>query len=102
MPYIVMERIDGVPLASVIASAPRPPEEVARTGAALADAVQSVHAQDVVHLDLKPENVLLRPSGEVVLLDFGFARHAHYPISSARKSISPRARGVRLARAAAR
>jgi serine/threonine protein kinase len=38
-----------------------------------------VHAQDVVHLDLKPENVMLRPPGEALLLDFGFSRHAHYP-----------------------
>ena len=38
-----------------------------------------MHAQDVIHLDLKPENVMLRPSGEAVLLDFGFARHARYP-----------------------
>jgi serine/threonine protein kinase len=78
-PYIVMEWIDGRALADVVASAPLPPEEVARIGAALADAVHSVHEQDVVHLDLKPENFLLRPSGEAVLLDFGFAHHAHYP-----------------------
>lgn len=78
-PYIVMERIEGAPLAKLVADAPLPPEDVARIGAALADAVQSVHAQDVVHLDLKPENFMLRPAGEAVLLDFGFARHAHYP-----------------------
>jgi serine/threonine protein kinase len=78
-PYIIMEWIDGRSLADVIASAPLPPEEVARIGAALADAVHSVHEQEVVHLDLKPENFLLRPSGEAVLLDFGFAHHARYP-----------------------
>ena len=78
-PYIIMERIEGVSLAKVIASGPRPPEDVARIGAALADAIQSVHAQDVIHLDLKPENVMLKPTGEALLLDFGFSRHAHYP-----------------------
>jgi serine/threonine protein kinase len=52
---------------------------VAQIGAAIADAIHSIHAQEVIHLDLKPENVLLRPSGEAVLLDFGFARHARYP-----------------------
>ncbi|HEX2390761.1 MAG TPA: bifunctional serine/threonine-protein kinase/universal stress protein [Casimicrobiaceae bacterium] len=78
-PYIVMERIDGRSLAEVVASAPLPPDDVARIGAALADAVQSVHAQDVIHLDLKPENFMLRPDGTAVLLDFGFARHARYP-----------------------
>ena len=74
-----MERIDGVPLADTIRGAPLPPEAVAQIGAAVADAIHSIHAQEVIHLDLKPENVLLRPSGEAVLLDFGFARHARYP-----------------------
>jgi serine/threonine protein kinase len=78
-PYIVMEWIEGEPLSDIVARAPLPPEEVARIGAALADAVRSVHAQDVVHLDLKPENFILRPTGEAVLLDFGFAHHSRYP-----------------------
>ena len=60
--------------------APRcPADEVARTGAALADAIHSVRLQHVIHFDIKPENFMLRPSGQAVLLDFGFARHAHYP-----------------------
>lgn len=78
-PYIIMEWIDGRSLADVVAGAPLAPEDVARIGAALADAVHSVHAQEVVHLDLKPENFLLRSSGEAVLLDFGFAHHARFP-----------------------
>lgn len=78
-PYIVMEWIEGQVLTDIVARAPLPAEEVARVGAALADAVHSVHTQEVAHLDLKPENFILRPSGEAVLLDFGFARHARYP-----------------------
>jgi eukaryotic-like serine/threonine-protein kinase len=78
-PYIAMERIEGEGLANVIKRAPLSSPAVARTGAALADAVHSVHTQHVIHLDLKPENVILRPTGEAVLLDFGFARHAHFP-----------------------
>ncbi len=78
-PYLVMEWVEGAPLSTVVARAPLPPEEVARIGAALADAVHSVHLQEVVHLDIKPENFILRPGGGAVLLDFGFARHARYP-----------------------
>jgi nucleotide-binding universal stress UspA family protein len=78
-PYLAMEWIDGKSLAAIVGHAPLPADEVARVGAALADAVHSVHAQEVVHLDLKPENFLLRPDGRAVLLDFGFAHHAHYP-----------------------
>ena len=79
MPYVVMEWIEGTSVAQYAAKAPLAPEEVARIGAALADAVHSVHLQEVIHFDLKPENFMLRPSGEAVLLDFGFARHARYP-----------------------
>lgn len=78
-PFIVMEWIEGQGFQQIIARAPLSPDEVARIGAALADAVHSVHTQQVIHLDLKPENIMLRPTGEVVLLDFGFARHARYP-----------------------
>ncbi len=79
MPYLVMEWIEGRSVADCAARAPLASEEVARIGAALADAVHSVHLQEVIHFDLKPENFMLRPSGEAVLLDFGFARHARYP-----------------------
>jgi nucleotide-binding universal stress UspA family protein len=78
-PYIAMERIEGESVATALSRAPLSEAEVARIGAAIADALHSIHAQRVIHLDLKPENVMVRPNGEAVLLDFGFARHAHYP-----------------------
>ena len=78
-PYIAMEWIDGESLCRSVERAPLPEDGIVRVGAALADAVHSVHLQDVVHLDLKPENFLLRPDGCAVLLDFGFAHHARYP-----------------------
>ena len=78
-PYVVMEWIAGENLAEIINHAPLPPEDTARIGAALADAIHSIHLQDVIHFDIKPENFLLRPTGEAVLVDFGFARHARYP-----------------------
>jgi len=52
---------------------------IARVGAELAHAAHSLHKQNVCHLDLKPANVLIRPNGKVVLLDFGLSCHAHYP-----------------------
>lgn len=78
-PYIVMEEIIGEGLAGIVARAPLALDEVARIGAAIADAVHAVHRQDVVHHDLKPENCILRANGEAVLLDFGYARHGRYP-----------------------
>jgi eukaryotic-like serine/threonine-protein kinase len=79
VPYIVMEWIDGPSVAQSLGRAPLAPEEVAHIGAALADAVHGVHLQEAIHFDLKPENFIVRPSGEAVLLDFGFARHVRYP-----------------------
>ena len=79
LPYIVMERIEGEGLPEVLARAPLPAAEVARIGAALADAVHSAHVQHVIHLDIKPQNFILRPDGSAVLIDFGYARHRDYP-----------------------
>ncbi|BDG10357.1 bifunctional serine/threonine-protein kinase/universal stress protein [Anaeromyxobacter paludicola] len=78
-PWLVMERVEGRPLRDELERAPLPPEEVARLGAAVARALHDVHAQEAIHLDLKPSNVILRPDGEAVLLDFGLAHHAHFP-----------------------
>jgi len=79
LPYLVMEWVEGESLAAIAGAAPIPAAEVTRIGAAIADALHSLHAQETIHLDLKPENVILRANGEAVLIDFGFAHHARYP-----------------------
>lgn len=78
-PYLVMEHVDGVRLNDWVQRAPIAPQEIARLGAALALALHDLHRQDVVHLDLKPTNVLYRADGDAVLIDFGLAHHGHYP-----------------------
>src|SRR4029453_6854819 len=79
IPYLVMEYVDGARLSDSLDRAPLPPNEIAELGAALALALHDLHRQDVVHLDLKPTNVLYRASGDAVLIDFGLAHHSHYP-----------------------
>ncbi len=88
-PYIVMELVEGECLKDRVEKAPLPVEEVARLGAAVATALRSLHQQEVVHLDVKPSNVILRPSGEAVLIDFGLANHAHYPDLLAEENRNP-------------
>jgi serine/threonine protein kinase len=78
-PYLVMEYVQGRSLRDWTGRGPLPVEEVTRLGAALARAIHALHLQEVVHLDLKPANVIIRDDGEAVLIDFGLARHAHFP-----------------------
>jgi nucleotide-binding universal stress UspA family protein len=78
-PYIVMEYVTGRSLAGLIKSTPLLPEECARIGAAVAEALHDIHRQHVIHLDLKPSNVIQRNSEGVVLIDFGLSRHLQLP-----------------------
>ncbi len=78
-PYLVLEWLDGRILASILEGGPMPLDEVVRVGAGIADALQSLHLQDTIHFDLKPDNVVLRPDGQICLIDFGLAHHARYP-----------------------
>jgi serine/threonine protein kinase len=78
-PYIVMEQIDGTALLQRLKDLPLPYDEVSRLGAKIAVALDDLHRQHVVHLDVKPSNIVLRPSGDVVLLDFGLSHHQQLP-----------------------
>ncbi len=88
-PHIVMEHVAGRSLAEWVDRAPVPVAQLAPLGAALATALHDLHLQQVIHHDLKPSNVIIRPSGEAVLVDFGLARHAHYPDLLAEEIRSP-------------
>jgi nucleotide-binding universal stress UspA family protein len=84
LPYLVMEYIEGRTLQHWLDRASedrtRPSaQDIARLGAATAVAAHSLHQQEAVHLDLKPGNVMIRPDGGAVLLDFGLGWHGHYP-----------------------
>src|SRR5262249_36195764 len=78
-PYIVMEHIAGASLRARIEEAPLPPEEVALLGERVATALHDLHSQHVIHLDIKPSNVMFRATGEAVLIDYGLARHDRLP-----------------------
>ncbi len=78
-PYIVMERLPGKSLYPMLQKLPLPPKDVAALGVKIATALDALHHQHVVHLDLKPSNILFRESGEAVLIDYGLARHNLLP-----------------------
>lgn len=95
-PYIAMEWVAGLPLKAMVERAPLPAEEVARIGGLIAEALVDLHGQDVVHLDLKPENVILAEPG-AVLLDFGLARHGALPDLLGEESTVPMGSPVTIA-----
>ena len=78
-PYIVMEYIEGKTLHAYTDLAPLPANQAALLIASLATAVHDLHRQEVIHLDIKPSNVIFRANNEAVLVDFGLAHHAHFP-----------------------
>lgn len=79
-PYLVMEKIEGQTLEKLIAlRGPMPLEDLIEIGAAMARALHALHRSQVIHLDVKPGNLMLKADGSIVLLDFGFAHHSMCP-----------------------
>jgi nucleotide-binding universal stress UspA family protein len=88
IPYIAMEFIPGERLAETIQRAPLPIAGVVHIGIAIAVALADLHRQKVVHLDLKPQNVMMT-ANKAVLLDFGLSRHAELPDLLGEESSAP-------------
>jgi serine/threonine protein kinase len=73
--FIAMEYLEGETLKSRITRmGPLPTEEAVRILSALCDAVEYAHARQIVHRDIKPDNIHLLPDGTVKITDFGIAR----------------------------
>lgn len=72
--YLVMELIEGSTLREVFDREHLPLPEITRIGAEVAGVLARVHEQGVVHLDVKPSNILFDRDGRVRLADFGISR----------------------------
>ncbi len=73
--YIVMEYVDGYTLKDIIKTkAPFTNEEVLGISIQIANALEVAHSNNIVHRDIKPQNILVTKEGGIKVTDFGIAR----------------------------
>ncbi len=73
-PFLHMEWIEGDTLRALVAEGPLPLDRAMAIARGFLGALAYAHGKGVLHLDVKPENILLGKDGEVKLADFGLAR----------------------------
>ena len=74
--YLVMAYVEGEPLSVRVKQGPMSVVETMSIVAQAAEALHAAHEAGTVHRDVKPGNLIVRPTGAVVLVDFGVARSA--------------------------
>jgi len=78
MYYLTMEYVDGTSLKQLIVGRGKLPLSVTLTvGKQLCRALEVAHAEGIIHRDIKPQNIVVEPSGFLKVMDFGIARLAN-------------------------
>ncbi|MFI8265817.1 ribosomal protein L7/L12 [Streptomyces sp. NPDC085665] len=76
LPWVVMRLVDGVSLAQHLKQRTRlEPERAAGMALGVLAALRAAHRLGIVHRDVKPANIMLAANGQVLLTDFGIAKH---------------------------
>lgn len=73
--YYVMKYLDGGSLADRIKHSALPEEQAVSVVREIADALKSIHTHGLLHLDVKPANILFDTYGRAVLIDFGVSKY---------------------------
>jgi serine/threonine protein kinase len=74
--YMVMEWCDGRLLRQILDEGPMPHDRAIRIAIGVLDALEYIHANGVVHRDLKPDNIMVDAGDNIKLIDFGIASDA--------------------------
>ncbi|MDY4041989.1 MAG: Stk1 family PASTA domain-containing Ser/Thr kinase [Collinsella sp.] len=73
--YIVMEYLRGTDLKSGVRShGALDPQKVAQIGSQICGALSVAHKHEIIHRDIKPQNIMVLPDGNIKVMDFGIAR----------------------------
>jgi hypothetical protein len=80
--FLVSELVEGETLRERVARGPLTLKEILDIVIQTASALSAAHAASIVHRDIKPDNLMLRPDGYIKVLDFGVATFARRPASS--------------------
>jgi len=81
--YLALEYAPGEPIIDYCRRHAATPRHCVELFLQVCEALEHVHARDIVHRDIKPANILVDAYGEVRLLDFGIARHLGEPLDPA-------------------
>lgn len=73
--WLIEERVHGVTLRQVLQGGPLAPVDVLRLGRDICEPLVAAETAQIVHRDVKPENIIRSPDGHYWLIDFGLARH---------------------------
>ena len=95
--FIVMELIEGRPLADLIPRDGFPADVLHGYSLQVADALAHAHARNVIHRDVKPSNVIVTAQGRTKVLDFGLAKHVGPQLDRTTQSFEPSSEGGAVA-----